>query len=50
MLDAYASHFPKERKNAEEEDVIKVALIGKPNVGKSSLIKSRILGEGTGLL
>lgn len=44
MLDAVCSHFPEGSENAEEEDVIKVALIGKPNVGKSSLI-NRILGE-----
>lgn len=44
MLDAVCSHFPEGAENAEEEDVIKVALIGKPNVGKSSLI-NRILGE-----
>ncbi len=44
LLDAVVSHFPEEAKNQEEEDVIKVAVIGKPNVGKSSLI-NRILGE-----
>lgn len=44
MLDAVCAHFPEGSENAEDEDVIKVALIGKPNVGKSSLI-NRILGE-----
>ena len=44
MLDAVCDHFPEGAENVEEEDVIKVALIGKPNVGKSSLI-NRILGE-----
>lgn len=44
LLDAVVAHFPEEAKNQEEEDVIKVAVIGKPNVGKSSLI-NRILGE-----
>lgn len=44
MLDAVCSHFPDGAENTEEEDVIKVALIGKPNVGKSSLI-NRMLGE-----
>ena len=43
MLDAVCDHFPEEAENVEEEDVIKVALIGKPNVGKSSLI-NRIRG------
>ena len=44
MLDAVCAHFPEGAENAEDEDVIKVALIGKPNVGKSSLI-NRIRGE-----
>ena len=39
LLDACLQYFPPE----EDEDVIKVALIGKPNVGKSSLT-NRILG------
>ena len=44
MLNALCVHFPEGAEYAEDEDVIKVALIGKPNVGKSSLI-NRILGE-----
>ena len=44
LLDTVVSYFPKDARGAEEEDVIKVAVIGKPNVGKSSLI-NRILGE-----
>lgn len=44
MLDAVCGMFPEGLETEEEEDVIKVALIGKPNVGKSSLI-NRILGE-----
>jgi len=31
-------HFPEEDQEADEDDVIKVAVIGKPNAGKSSLI------------
>ena len=44
LLDACIQYFPEEEAEEGENDVIKVALIGKPNVGKSSLI-NRILGE-----
>ncbi len=44
LLDACVAHFPPETEAAEEQNVISVAVIGKPNVGKSSLI-NRILGE-----
>ena len=44
LLDACLEHFPEEEEVEEEPDVVKVAVIGKPNVGKSSLI-NRILGE-----
>lgn len=44
MLDEVVKHFPEDKDDSGEDDVIKVAIIGKPNVGKSSLI-NRILGE-----
>ena len=44
LLDACIQYFPPEKEEREEDDVIKVAVIGKPNVGKSSLV-NRILGE-----
>ena len=44
ILDECLKYFPKEEETAEEDDRIKVAVIGKPNVGKSSLI-NQILGE-----
>ncbi len=44
LLDACLAHFPEAGEEEEESDCIKVAVIGKPNVGKSSLI-NYILGE-----
>ena len=43
-LDEIFNHFPEEKDNEEEDSIVKVALIGKPNVGKSSLV-NKILGE-----
>ena len=44
LLDACVAAFPPEEAEEADDDVIKVAIIGKPNVGKSSLL-NRILGE-----
>ena len=44
LLDECFRYFPPEDEEEVEDDVIKVAVIGKPNVGKSSLV-NRILGE-----
>ena len=44
ILDACVENFPDTDDEEYDEDVIKVAIIGKPNVGKSSLL-NRILGE-----
>ncbi len=44
LLDEVFKYFPEEKDEEYEEDVIKVAVIGKPNSGKSSLI-NRVMGE-----
>ena len=44
LLDAIFDELPKQDGEDEEDDSIKVAVIGKPNAGKSSII-NRILGE-----
>lgn len=44
LLDEIYEHFPDEVDEEYDEEVIKVAVIGKPNAGKSSLI-NKVLGE-----
>ncbi len=44
LLDECLKYFPPAEEDEEDEDLIKVAIIGKPNVGKSSLV-NHILGE-----
>lgn len=47
LLDAVVAHLPPESESDEDDgwdDAIRIAVIGKPNTGKSSLI-NRILGE-----
>lgn len=44
LLDEIIDRLPVSEEKGEEEDLIKVAVIGRPNVGKSSLVNS-ILGE-----
>ncbi len=45
MLDALAAHFPDAaEQEVQDEDLVRVAIIGKPNVGKSSLL-NRLFGS-----
>ncbi len=49
VLDAIYEKFPEESENEIEDDRIKVAIIGKPNAGKSSLL-NKILGENRSIV
>ncbi len=44
LLDEVTAHFDKEAAMEEEDERIKVAIVGKPNVGKSSIV-NKLIGE-----
>ena len=49
VLDEIYEKFPPKQEGEEDDDIIKVAVIGKPNVGKSSLI-NKILGQNRAIV
>ncbi len=44
MLDAVCAYFPEKNLETEADELPKIAIVGKPNVGKSSII-NKLLGE-----
>ena len=44
MLDVVTAHFPEGSSEEEEDDRPRIAIVGKPNVGKSSIV-NKLLGE-----
>lgn len=44
LLEEVTAHFDKEAAAEEEDERIRVAIVGKPNVGKSSIV-NRLIGE-----
>lgn len=49
LLDRVCELLPEDDRSFDEEDEIKVALVGRPNVGKSSIL-NRLLGENRSLV
>ncbi|MBR6897448.1 MAG: ribosome biogenesis GTPase Der [Lachnospiraceae bacterium] len=49
MLDEVVKHFPEESEEEEEDDTPKIAIVGKPNVGKSTII-NRLCGENRAIV
>ena len=44
MLDEVAKHFPEDADTEEDDEIPRIAIVGKPNVGKSSIV-NKLLGQ-----
>ncbi|MGN0251477.1 MAG: ribosome biogenesis GTPase Der [Oliverpabstia sp.] len=44
MLEEIVKHFPEDNEEEEESDIPHIAIVGKPNVGKSSIV-NKLLGQ-----
>ena len=44
MLEEIIKHFPEDNEEEEESDIPHIAIVGKPNVGKSSIV-NKLLGQ-----
>ena len=49
MLDEVTGYFDPEMENEEESEIPRIAIVGKPNVGKSSLV-NKLLGSNLSLI
>ena len=49
LLDAVIAHFPEQDGEEEDDDRPRIAIVGKPNVGKSSII-NKLRGENRGIV
>ena len=50
MLDEVAKHFPEDADTEEDDEIPRIAIVGKPNVGKSSIVNKLLGGAVDGLV